>query len=78
MLFKAFEGFAKTGGCRKLSLEVIDTNPRAQKLYERLGFVTKKRSTLWPANRIFGWPFKETILMEKIIKDKGVQNRPGA
>jgi len=33
-----FDG-ARERGCRSVSLEVVDTNPGARRLYERLGFV---------------------------------------
>lgn len=47
-----------------MTLEVIDTNPRAQKLYERLGFVVQKRSNIWPLNKMIGWGFNESIYMK--------------
>lgn len=63
-LFEALMGFARTRDYDTLSLEVIDTNIRALKLYEQLGFHIKKRVGLWPANKLVGWPFKASILME--------------
>jgi ribosomal protein S18 acetylase RimI-like enzyme len=35
--------FARLQGCTSLKLEVVDTNPRAKALYERLGFRTVYR-----------------------------------
>ena len=66
-LLEAFLHFAQTQNFKKTTLEVIDTNPRALQLYERLGFTIQKRSNIWPVNKIIGWPFDETILMERII-----------
>ena len=34
--------FARQQGCSALTLEVVDTNPRARQLYERLGFQVQK------------------------------------
>jgi ribosomal protein S18 acetylase RimI-like enzyme len=34
--------YAKTEGYRSIRLDVIDTNPAARRLYERVGFVTEK------------------------------------
>lgn len=62
-LFDALMNFARTRNYETISLEVIDTNIRALKLYERLGFTIQKRTQLWPANKLIGWPFKESILM---------------
>jgi ribosomal protein S18 acetylase RimI-like enzyme len=35
-------GFAKDKGFKEVTLEVINTNPKAKELYERLGFIKKK------------------------------------
>jgi ribosomal protein S18 acetylase RimI-like enzyme len=35
--------FARSQGYKKLKLEVVDTNPRARALYERVGFRTVRR-----------------------------------
>ncbi len=59
--------FAQTRNFKKITLEVIDTNHRALQLYERLGFAIQKHSKIWPANKIIGWTFNETIFMEQII-----------
>jgi GNAT superfamily N-acetyltransferase len=66
-LFARFEQRALEKGIRTLSLTVIDTNPRAEALYERLGFVPVKQERLWPLNRIFGLPFESDTLMIKKI-----------
>jgi len=66
-LIDALMDFAKNENFKKITLEVIDTNQRALKLYERLGFTIKKRSKIWPVNKIIGWPFDETIFMERMV-----------
>ncbi|MGH1370004.1 MAG: GNAT family N-acetyltransferase [Maritimibacter sp.] len=37
-LFQHLFDYAHESGCRAITLDVIDTNPRAKALYERLGF----------------------------------------
>jgi len=66
-LFEELMSFARTQSFKKITIEVIDTNQRALQLYERLGFTIQKRSKIWPINKIIGWPFNETILMEQTI-----------
>jgi len=58
---------ADSKGFETVTLQVIDTNPRALQLYERLGFTIEKRSKVWPLNRIIGWNFKEAIFMQRVI-----------
>jgi len=41
LIKKVFE-FAKDKGFKEVTLEVVDTNPKAKKLYERMGFKEKK------------------------------------
>jgi len=59
--------FAQTENFRKITLEVIGSNQRALQLYKRLGFAIKKSSKIWPVNKIIGWPFNETIFMERVV-----------
>lgn len=66
-LFDALMVLAVSEGFETTTLQVIDTNPRAQKLYERLGFTVKKRSKIWPINKIIGWDFNESIHMSKRV-----------
>lgn len=57
---------AREGGFRWLRLDVIDTNPRAQRLYERLGYqVTRVQSTLF-LRRVLG--FGSVISMELSVE----------
>jgi ribosomal protein S18 acetylase RimI-like enzyme len=66
-LFARLEEQAIQNGATKISLQVINTNPRAEALYKRLGFVSRKRTTIWPLNRLAGWPFESAVLMVKTI-----------
>jgi RimJ/RimL family protein N-acetyltransferase len=54
-------------GIRRISLEVIDTNPRAEALYRRLGFTVVKQRTLRLLNFFFKFSFKSSSLMIKGI-----------
>lgn len=44
-LFKAAEEYAIENGCAKLTLEVRRDNPRARKLYKRLGYASDHEET---------------------------------
>ncbi|MEO0759840.1 MAG: GNAT family N-acetyltransferase [Cyanobacteria bacterium J06648_16] len=66
-LFARLEERAIQNGATKISLQVINTNPRAKVLYERLGFVSRKQTPIWPFNRLVGWPFESAVLMVKEI-----------
>lgn len=50
---------------RVVRLDVIDTNPRAQALYERKGFVAMTRSHTGPLRHIFG--FRSALRMERPV-----------
>lgn len=67
LLFEALTKYAQAQEFNIISLEVIDTNKRALELYGRLGFVVQKRLKIWPINKIIGWPFEGSILMEYYI-----------
>ncbi len=43
-LMAALAAHARAAGLRAVELEVVDTNPDAQRLYERLGFVVLKEA----------------------------------
>jgi ribosomal protein S18 acetylase RimI-like enzyme len=66
-LFDLLERLALKKGIRTISLEVIDTNPRAKALYENIGFVVVKTQTLWPLNLFVKFPFRSATLMVKKI-----------
>lgn len=67
-LFELLEQAALAKRIKKISLEVIDTNPRAKALYERLGFVAVKTQTIWPLNMIVRFPFRSATLMVKTME----------
>jgi ribosomal protein S18 acetylase RimI-like enzyme len=66
-LFEMLEQVALNKRVKTISLEVIDTNPRAKALYQRLGFVPVKTQTLWPLNLFVGFPFRSATLMAKTM-----------
>ncbi len=66
-LLTRLEERAIQSGATKISLQVINTNPRAEDLYKRLGFVSRKRTRIWPFNRLLGWSFESAVLMVKEI-----------
>jgi ribosomal protein S18 acetylase RimI-like enzyme len=66
-LIEALVQFAQENNFKSITLQVIDTNPRAQELYERLGFRVVKDSSIWPLNKIVGFPFGRVVLMKKAV-----------
>ncbi len=66
-LFCILEKRARAQGMKKIALEVIDTNPRAIALYKRLGFSEISTEKIAPFNRIFGFSFEASVLMEKAL-----------
>jgi ribosomal protein S18 acetylase RimI-like enzyme len=66
-LFDLLERSASEKRIRMISLEVIDTNPRAKALYEHLGFEVMKVQTLWPLSLFIKFPFRSSTLMIKKI-----------
>ena len=66
-LFDLLERASLKKGIQTISLEVIDTNPRAKALYEHLGFVVMKTQTLWPLNLFVKFPFRSAALMVKTM-----------
>lgn len=58
--------FAQERGFKVLSLEVVDTNPQARKLYEREGFLSIKTTHFPFLKRTAG--FSASTLMRKEIK----------
>ena len=74
-LFNRLEELAVERGIKAISLAVIDTNPRAETLYKRLGFATVRCEKVWPFNRIFGFPFQSaTFMVKKIDRHRPVTN----
>lgn len=54
-LLQAAESYAELHGYALLSLEVVDTNPRARKLYEQKGFIADRKTSTWPYTRRAGF-----------------------
>ena len=62
-------GVGEVAKARELSvirLDVVDTNPRAQALYERNGFVLAGEQSVWPFHWLLG--FRKSLTMEKAIE----------
>jgi len=62
-LVAAFETYARGNGYQTVSLEVIDVNLRARRLYEHLGYACVATHTMGPFSRLFG--FRTTRRMMK-------------
>ncbi len=56
---------AKTEGLKYVELDVINTNPRAKALYERLGFEEISNDKIWPMSYLFG--FTASYKMRKTL-----------
>lgn len=54
-LLSEIESFAKDSKFDQLTLEVIDSNPAAKRLYERLGFTTYRTVSTWPHTSLSGF-----------------------
>ena len=65
-LITAFEQRARDNGFASVSLEVIDTNPRAKALYVRMGYHKIATHTMGPFSRLFG--FSSTCRMSKQLE----------
>lgn len=55
LLLRAIKSEAHNRDCTDIRLDVINTNPRAQALYEREGFVQTTQTTLGPLKYVFGF-----------------------
>jgi len=66
-LLDAVQAEAIDRSCRRIRLDVIDTNPRARALYERRGFIAVSRERLGPLRHVFG--FSAATRMEKALND---------
>jgi ribosomal protein S18 acetylase RimI-like enzyme len=54
--------FAREHGYQTVRLDVVDTNPRARQLYERLGFVATKTQRHPQAQRVMGFSASTTMI----------------
>ena len=66
-LFGILERTALKKRIQRISLGVVDTNPRAKALYKRLRFIETRKIPLWPFTRIFRFPFASVTMMTKTI-----------
>lgn len=60
-LLDAIKKHAVDSGCRRVRLDVIDSNPRAKALYERSGFSSERVTGSGPLKYVFG--FKQVTTM---------------
>ena len=73
-LLTALAARAQQTGHQTMSLDVIDINPRARALYERMGFEPVKTETLGPLRYIFG--FRSATRMELDLTREPNPKRP--
>lgn len=66
LLLNKVEQLAKNKQITKINLEVVDTNPSAQKLYESFGYIIKKE--LKSGSFTVKAGFKKVIFMQKYLK----------
>lgn len=64
-LIAALETWATGHGLSIIRLEVVDANPRAEKLYRRIGFEAVHAQTVWPFGTLFG--FQSSTVMVKTL-----------
>lgn len=64
-LLDAIKSRARALDCTKVRLDVVDTNPRAQALYERQGFEAVRVEDIWPFHRLFG--FRRSTMMHCVL-----------
>lgn len=64
-LLGAIAEHARSQGKKGVRLDVVDTNPRARKLYEREGFTAQKTIGTWPLSHLF--PFRAIARMLKPV-----------
>jgi ribosomal protein S18 acetylase RimI-like enzyme len=69
LIEKVFE-LAKDKGFKEVVLEVVDTNPKAKKLYEKIGFKEKKMVKFYFTSRVAGFSseFIMSYNMENFVK----------
>ncbi|KAB2847490.1 MAG: GNAT family N-acetyltransferase, partial [Hyphomicrobiaceae bacterium] len=64
LLLRAIKRKAGEHDCSNVRLDVIDTNPRAQQLYEREGFRAVAVRNLGPLRHLFGFRRATTMMAE--------------
>jgi len=65
-LIAALEVWATGQGMSIIRLEVVDANPRAEKLYRRIGFEAVREQTVWPVGTRFGLR-SSTVMVKTLI-----------
>ncbi|MFD2470604.1 GNAT family N-acetyltransferase [Amycolatopsis silviterrae] len=73
LLVEEVSAIAAERGCREIRLDVIDANPRAKALYERLGFATVKTTRTPYLRRLMG--FGAVTTMGRSVAPKGIPAR---
>jgi ribosomal protein S18 acetylase RimI-like enzyme len=63
-LLEAVVEEARHRGSTTVRLDVIDTNPRARALYERLGWRPTRTRSTWPLHGVFGFGSVTTMMRE--------------
>ncbi len=63
-LLRAIIAEGRRRGFAEVRLDVIDTNPRARALYERMGFVAYDTQQLGPLRHLFGFSAATTMVRE--------------
>lgn len=72
-MLRAVEGWARRRGLRRLELDVSVRNPRARRLYRRLGFVEEgRRRDAWA----MGGRFFDDIVMSKLLPARRARRWP--
>ena len=61
-LFATLEDYATQHGAERIRLDVVDTNPGARRLYERLGFVATKTDRTPYLTRLMGFSASTTMV----------------
>jgi ribosomal protein S18 acetylase RimI-like enzyme len=67
VLLQAVQDEARARGMREVQLDVIDTNPRARALYERVGFQEIAQESTGPLRWVFG--FNSATKMSRPVGD---------
>ena len=65
-MIAAMENWAAVRDFAAVSLEVVDSNPQAERLYQRLGFEPTRVQTVWPFGTLFGCN-SSTVMMKSLI-----------
>lgn len=66
-LIEHFFDYARNHSCKIVSLEVVDSNPKALSLYKKLGFVIKNINSMRLLKMFYPFKFDSTFFMEKAL-----------